>query len=452
MQRIYIKILLVLLVVSLLTTPVRASAPTPTPTPSIQFGKTNLIYELPDYYVFKMEVKTPYSQPTGGFFTYYYDEDEKEKELVDVNASNPNQFTYKISTDYMFVFPFVPIYVQWTVMDDKGNFEVGPVEAITGQDPRFEWKELSSKSYDLSVHYHDRDEAFGQTILSASEQAAKKMEEEFQANLTQPIIVVVYNDQNEAIGFIDTFTENTGGQAFPSLGATFEVISDTYGMDEWIQDVIPHEISHLYFYQATGGEKDNMYLSPPDWLNEGLAEVNAYGVDENKLETINWELSHAEKIPSLKYLGVNFGMTEGPSEAEYDQAYSVVCYLINTYGDESIAEILAEYRKGSKSEDAFINALGFGFAELDRQWRESSGLPLDAINYVNPTPTATITLLPTPTITPTPVDRAEMIIGAVSGFAVLGICCFLLIILIIILLITLSQRRKKDSSQPTKSR
>jgi hypothetical protein len=182
MRRIHIKFLLLLLAVSLLTTPVRASAPTPTPTPFIQFGKTELIYELPDYYVFKMEVKTPYSQPTGGFFTYYYDEDDKQKEMVNVNLSNPNQFTFKISTNYMFIYPFVPIYVQWTVMDDKDNFEISPVEAITGQDPRFKWEGLSSNSYDLSVHYHDRDRAFGQTILSASEQAAKRWKRNFKPN------------------------------------------------------------------------------------------------------------------------------------------------------------------------------------------------------------------------------------------------------------------------------
>ena len=131
MHRIHIKLLLILLTFSIFTTPVRASTPTPTPTPFIQFGKTELVYELPDYYVFKMEVKTPYSQPTGGFFSYYYDEEDKERDLVDVNVSDPNQFTFKISTDYMFIYPFVPIYVQWTVMDDKNNFETSQVEALS---------------------------------------------------------------------------------------------------------------------------------------------------------------------------------------------------------------------------------------------------------------------------------------------------------------------------------
>jgi|GEM_PF-6694660 len=444
MRHTSLKITFILLAISLVTTPVLASAPTPTPAPAIQFGRTELIYDLPDYYVFKMVVKTPYSQPTGGFFTFYYDKEDKERNLVEINASDPNQFTFKLNTNRMFIYPFVPLYVQWTVTDDKDNFEVSPVEALTGEDPRFKWQELSSNSYDLYIHYHDRDKSFGRTILSAAEQAAKKMEEGFQAQLTQPINVVIYNKQSEAVEFIDSFTENTGGQAIPSLGVTYQVIPDTYGMSDWIQEVVPHEISHLYFFQATGGEKDNMYFSPPDWLNEGLADVNAYGVDSNKLETINWELSHTEKIPSLKYLSVNFGTTDGPSEAEYNQAYSVVCYLIKTYGEETIGEILAEYRKNVKAEDAFINVLGLSYSELDRDWREASGLPPDPANPASQTPTVNLTALPTPTSTAAPADRTGAIIGAVSGFAVLGICCLILVVIIVVLVIILSQRKKKD--------
>jgi hypothetical protein len=139
----------------------------------------------------------------------------------------------------------------------------------------------------------------------------------------------------------------------------------------------------------------------------------------------------------------------------YGQAFSVVSYLVDIYGYESIDNILAEYRNGSKTEDAFFNVLGFGFTQLDRDWRDFMGLPaLDEYDFyaeANGLPTRT----PTPTLvvpTRTPINTTEVIIGAASGFTVVGLCCLLLIILIIILLITLSQRRKKDSSQPTKSR
>ncbi len=118
--------------------------------------------------------------------------------------------------------------------DDKGNFEISPEETIIGEDPRYEWDELESSSYTLAVYYHDRDAGFGQSILTAADQAAEKMEDKFSAKLSIPIKVVIYNNPDEVLNFIDSFTENTGGQAIPDLGVTFQVVEDSYGMQKWI--------------------------------------------------------------------------------------------------------------------------------------------------------------------------------------------------------------------------
>ncbi len=442
MRRILIIVFPVFLLISQFTSSVLAgtSIPVTTREAPIQFGKTELLYELPDRYIFKVDINTPYSQPSEVFFTYFYEIEFKYHELIEVDPTSTDQLVFSISTVDLFVYPYIPIFVQWSVTDNLGNYAISPLETIIGQDPRFEWNELSSQPFDISIYYHDRGDLFGQEILSITNQAAEKMEKYFQVHLSKPIILVIYNEISEVIGYSDMFDEYTPGRANPRLGIIFQVFPGPANTTEWAQTGISHEFSHLYFHQATGGNNASIIFSPPSWLNEGLAEVNSLGIDEDTINKALQDLHQAEKVPTLRVLQYKFYIRDDTTFLAYSQAYSVVCYLISTYGEESIAEILTEYRNGARTEEAFINVLGFDFVELERQWREALGLPLDAMNNIRPTPIA-ITILPTPTATP--VVRTETIVGAASGFAVLGLCCFILIILLVTVLILVTQRRKK---------
>jgi hypothetical protein len=456
MHHIQIKILLILLTVSLLTTPVLAGTPTPTPTPdpSIHFGSTEISYNLPLEYIFQVPVEMGGHEPESGTIELYYYEDEVLEGDAVIDPKHPDQLTFTVNPDAFFLYPFIAVHVQWSVTDERGNTVTSEEEQVIGHDPRYEWEQLDSSGYDLTVYYHDRGLSFGKSILDAAERSAKLMEDHFDAHLTKPIVVVIYNSSDEVLDFIDSFDENTGGQAFSYLGLTIQIIEPGSGMDDWINDVIPHEISHLYFYQATGGEKDSWHYWPPIWLNEGLAQINEIGMDPDSLEYVNWQLKYSTYLPNLKYLDEHFGDTEEVTATQYQMAYSVTSYVINTYGEGSMADILAAYANNARTEEAFVNVLGINFATLSKEWREASGLPLEEKYYAGPkdtaTPTNESTRSPTgtPVATPTPRDTGEIVTGAVLGLATLGVCCFLLVIVIIILLVILNRRRKKQPMQP----
>ncbi len=298
-----------------------------------------------------MHVKTPGSLPVGGFISFYYNEDDRVNRMIEIDRNNPRTLQFSINADSFFIFPFIPIHIRWSVSDDKGNFEISPEESIVGQDPRYEWQKLDSTPLSLTIYWHDRSADFGERIFTAAEEAVEKMELEFGARPEEPITVLIYNSSAELIGYLDSFSETVGGQAFSDLGLTIQVVEDDFFMDTWISDVIPHEISHLYFYQATGGEKVNMSYWPAAWLNEGLAQINTYGIDQKKLDDIHWELKNSQWLPTLQYLSVNFGMNDEYTDIDYKIAYSVTCFLITEFGKDQVAAILKEYRNGSRTED-----------------------------------------------------------------------------------------------------
>jgi len=444
LYRFLITLLLILLVVPAATKPALAGArtPTPTPHPDILFGETEITYDESEGYEFHVSITTPGVIPVKGRFSLYYHKVHQVVGTLRIDPAHPTELTYYVDKSSMFIFPFVPFHVQWDISDDQGRTGSSGEQILTGEDPRYSWKTLESDNRELSVHYHDRSASFGQSVLEAAEQSADVLEDDFNLHLARPIRVIVYNSQDEVLGYLDSFDENTGGQAFSHLGVTIQVIEQNLRMQSWIQEVIPHEISHLYFFQATGGVDSSWEYIAPSWLNEGLAEISENGMDPDYLENVNWELGSSDDLPSVTYLDYNFNEDAELAEIDYMMAYSITCYLINTYGHESITAILEEYADGAATEEAFLTVLGRNFSTLSYEWREASGLPVDANSIVMATPTKTASPSPTPTLLPQSRDRTEVIIGVAGGLAFLAMCTFILILMVIILLIFLSARGK----------
>jgi hypothetical protein len=444
LYRILITLLLIILVAPAASTTAMAGArtPTPTPHPDILFGETEITYDESEGYKFHISITTPGVIPVKGRFSLYYQKVHQVVGTLRIDPEHPTELAYYVDKSSMFIFPFVPFHVQWDITDDQGRTGSSGEQILTGEDPRYSWKTLESDQRELSVHYHDRSISFGQTVLEAAEQSAEVMEDDFNLHLARPIRVIVYNSQDEVLGYLDSFDENTGGQAFAHLGVTIQVIEQNLRMQSWIEEVIPHEISHLYFFQATGGVDSSWEYTAPSWLNEGLAEISENGMEPDYLDNINWELGSSDYLPSLTYLDYNFNDDAERAEIDYMMAYSITSYLINTYGYESITAILEEYANGAATEEAFLTVLGRNFTTLSYEWREASGLPVDANNMVMTTPTKTPD--PSPTATPLPQsrDRTEVIIGVAGGLAFLAMCVFILMLMVILLLIMLNARGK----------
>jgi hypothetical protein len=135
-----------------------------------------------------------------------------------------------------------------------------------------------------------------------------------------------------------------------------------------VEAIIAHELAHI----VVGLAADNPFTDLPRWLDEGLA---MFAEDDEPVDNLA-TLRRAVRRDDL--LSVR-SMSSYPGQAEmvdlfYGEAYSVVKFLVETYGRERMNAFLGVFAEGARQEEALQRAYGFGLDELDARWRESLGL------------------------------------------------------------------------------
>ncbi|MFP3853495.1 MAG: peptidase MA family metallohydrolase, partial [Anaerolineales bacterium] len=237
---------------------------------------------------------------------------------VPVDPSSQVELNYEWDTSGQTVVPNTPLLYQWTVWDAEGNSLTSEEQLVRYRDTRFEWQVDENNS--IAVWTHDRPAEFGSDVFDLAARAVEAQRELFGEDLTQQIQLIIYNDFDEFAEWHSTVGEFIGGQAFPDVGITTQVVPLGGPQAGWLQDVVPHEISHLYFAQVT----HNPTVSIPVWLNEGMASYNEFGNHQPALNRVERVAEQGQLIP-LSSLATGFGShNEARARLAYDEALSAV--------------------------------------------------------------------------------------------------------------------------------
>lgn len=318
---------------------------------------------------------------------------------------NPNQ---TVNLDYVWAIttvPSTPFYYSWEITDSAGNVVRSPEELIYYDDTRYDWQILENEY--LAVWWHDRSESFGEQVYEIANEAFTAQQAIFQAELAFPIKIIIYNNFDEFAEWQGGLVDFIGGQAFPNIGVTTQIVEAFGSQEQWLSDVVPHEISHLYLAQVSY----NPTAPVPVWLDEGVAQFNEFGDHSFTLREVERAAANGELIPlsSLRY-GFGFQNSEEDTRLAYAEGLSATTYLVETYGTQGLADLLAAYKAGHGTEEAFLMALGVTAGEFEAGW--AVWLGLDPGEYVTPTPWPLPSPRPSPTLmtfaTRTPVPEVTV--------------------------------------------
>jgi hypothetical protein len=306
--------------------------------------------------------------------------------------------TYVWDTSIEYVTPNTPVTYRWraTVGDEV---VLSPAQVIRYEDDRegLDWQ--SSQLGEATVHWYGDAEAQALRFGDVAAGAVERAEQLLGTELAGPVDAFVYATRDDFLGALGPGSrEWIGAVAYPELRTIFMWLEG--GSDDYLDVVMVHEVTHIVFQDAT----DNPYHEPASWLNEGFSTWSEIGDAGGQRSIVEFEASGGGLF-SFDAITEQFPIGQRGAELSYAQGTTMVDLIIDRYGPEAIARVMAAYRDGASDAEALEAGTGISAEQLYADYFAEFGV--DPPQPITPEP-----------IGPSTVDRpvaGEVDPGGVDG-------------------------------------
>jgi hypothetical protein len=257
----------------------------------------------------------------------------------------------------------------------------------TYEDSRFDWQTISDGN--VTLWYESGSESDARAVLTAARASIGRISALLQTTVAFPVKVFYYGSTRDMQEAIPTNNE----QGVITLGEV--VFSDTamVAADYSPEDIARHEVAHIVVRQAIQGP-----FSVPDWLNEGTAVFAQSQPLSDQRAAIEAAIASGNVLSVRSISSASAGASSDTVSLFYGESWSLVKYLVDTYGDQKFAELFRVFKDGANTGDALQRVYGFNQDGLENAWRASVGLP----PRTAPTPNGAAQPTPNPTAGDTP--------------------------------------------------
>jgi len=211
-------------------------------------------------------------------------------------------------------------------------------------------------SYDSGIKSDAADK-----VLDVLEDAYNRVGRDFGTYPESRVPVILYTGKD--------YREITGSPGWSGGQYDGKIRLPVGGMTEVtpvVRSVLFHEYTHVVVRELTRG-------NCPVWLNEGLAEIEGRKEFDPPLAALNKASAGGTLLPFSSLTG-SFASLQGKSvDLAYQQSYSLVRYMISTYGWHTMKELLTALGEGRSFEASAARAyqgVGRTFEEIFAEWRD----------------------------------------------------------------------------------
>ncbi len=296
--------------------------------------------------------------------------------------------------------PGAEIEFSWRVITPAGDRLTSQPSLLVYEDPALPWSRVSDEN--VEIVWHAGGQEFGEQVLVFSQAALARLEDAFQVSLERKTRIVIYENgdrMREALG--GGTSQWVGGQA---IGPFNVIVFAATPTTPDLEILLAHELTHIVIDQVS----DNPFSSPPSWIHEGLATINesADGLRFDYPGIVSDALERGALL-SLRGLTGSFPASSSGAILAYAESNSLLNYVIDTYGAESIGRLLRAYRQGVTDDEAVNIAIGIGLTRLEQDWlaylRGEEPPQTDQSEPAPATPAATSAAVPAAAREPSPV-------------------------------------------------
>jgi len=211
-----------------------------------------------------------------------------------------------------------------------------------------QWRVVKGKHFIV----HHQDGAFAASVLHKAEENYRR--------IAKDLGFVKYDDfwlwdkrvRIYIHGSRDEFTRATGAPKWAAGRAAYAERSISSYQDSWdfLNSVLPHELTHLIFRDFVGFEGE-----VPLWLDEGVAQWAERGQRKSRMQLAVKLLRRGRLLRLHDLTRMDIRSVEGGGRAVdfYAQAMSVVGYLMVEHGADRFRRFCGQLRDG-KSLDAAL--------------------------------------------------------------------------------------------------
>ena len=226
---------------------------------------------------------------------------------------------------------------------------------------KFNWRFIQSKHFD--VYFYDGGYDIARFTAEIAESAYVQVKSDFAYELSDRVIIIVYNSHNHFQQTNVTYSyleEGIGG--FTELFKN-RVVVPYEGSYEQFRHVIHHELVHAVMNDMLYGGSIQSLVSGsvtqvPLWFAEGLAEYGSQRWN-TQLDMVVRDATLTGYLPPIEWLDY----------FPYQGGASVFRYIAHKYGSQKIGEIMHKVKGSFSFESAFRSALGIDFKELTEEWQ-----------------------------------------------------------------------------------
>lgn len=354
--------------VSIVITPTPTFVPaTPTPTPTAVSGQIEIISSttdnsFPSSLTFSIEVQGP-DEISQIVLRYKVRKISLAQVATEVEpefeGGNRVEASWTWDTRKASLPPGAEIQYQWLVKDSAGRKAQTSWETLVFQDSRHDWETLFKGN--VSLYWYIGSQSFAQQLMDAAQAGLDKLAADTGAHLERAVKIYIYGSTKDLLDSLIYPQTWTGGAAFTEYGIL--AIGIAPENLEWGKGAMVHELAHLVTYQMTF----NPYGDIPTWLNEGIS-MYAEGTLEEGYQSALAQAVSEGKLISVQSLSSSFPADPERATLAYAESYSLVDFLIHTYGQEKMLELLAVFKEGTSYDNALQKVYSFNTSGLEERW------------------------------------------------------------------------------------